>query len=76
MFLKTLISLAELCRQINQITQNFNNKLKHGTITFEEMVIIAEILGIGYGQVFVLYNGEQINIVFKEKNIDRGRTIL
>lgn len=54
------ISLAELCRRIGQTPQNFNKKLKRGTITFEEMVIIAETVGVGYEQAFVLSNGEKI----------------
>lgn len=54
------ISLAELCRRIGQTPQNFNKKLKRGTVTFEEMVIIAETLGVSYEQAFVLSNGEKI----------------
>jgi transcriptional regulator with XRE-family HTH domain len=39
------ISLAELCRRIGQTPQNFNKKLKRGTVSFEE-VTIAETLDI------------------------------
>ena len=35
---KQNISLAELCRRIGQIPQNFNKKLQRGTVSFEEMV--------------------------------------
>lgn len=42
------ISLAELCRWIGQTPQNFNKKLQRGTVSFEEMAKIAEVLDIGY----------------------------
>ena len=54
------ISLAELSRRIGQTPQNFNKKLKRGTVSFEEMMTIAEALGFGYEQAFVLPNGEKI----------------
>ena len=54
------ISLAELCRRIGQTPQNFNKKLQRGTVSFEEMVTIAEVLGVGYEQAFVLPGGERI----------------
>lgn len=57
---KQNISLAELCRRIGQTPQNFNKKLKRGTVSFEEMVVIAEAVGVGYEQAFVLPNGEKI----------------
>ncbi len=59
------ISLAELCRRIGQTPQNFNKKLKRGTVSFEEMVAIAEALGVGYEQAFILSDGERIE--FKRK---------
>lgn len=59
---KMNISLAELCRRIGQTPQNFNKKLKRGTISFEEMIAIAEALGVGYEQTFVLPGGETIGI--------------
>lgn len=58
------ISLAELCRRIGQTPQNFNKKLQRGTVSSEEMVKIAETLGVGYEQAFVLQNGERIQIKF------------
>ncbi len=57
---KMNISLAELCRRIGQTPQNFNKKLKRGTVSFEEMMAIAEALGVGYEQAFILPNGERI----------------
>ena len=38
---KQNISLAELCRRIGQTPQNFNKKLKRGTVSTEEMLKIA-----------------------------------
>lgn len=57
---KQNISLAELCRRIVQTPQNFNKKLKRGTVSSEEMIAIAEALGVGYEQAFVLPDGEKI----------------
>ena len=59
---KQNISLAELCRRIGQIPQNFNKKLKRGTVSFEEMMTIAEVLGVGYEQAFILSEGEKVGI--------------
>lgn len=59
---KQNISLAELCRRIGQTPQNFNKKLKRGTVSFEEMMTIAEVLGVGYEQAFILSEGEKVGI--------------
>lgn len=56
------ISAAELARQIGQSPQNFNAKLKRGTITEKELILIADKLGIEYEQSFTLPNGEKIEI--------------
>lgn len=64
---KMNISQAELCRRIGQTPQNFNKKLKRGTVSFEEMVAIAEALGVGYEQAFILPNGSKINIGGKQE---------
>lgn len=64
---KQNISLAELCRRIGQTPQNFNKKLKRGTVSFEEMLEIAEALGVGYEQAFVLPDGSKINIGGKQE---------
>lgn len=66
---KQNISLAELCRRIGQTPQNFNKKLKRGTVSFEEMMAIAEALGVGYEQAFVLPDGDKIEI--KNENIKK-----
>lgn len=54
------ISLAELCRRIGQTPQNFNKKLKRGTVSFEEMITIAKVMDVEYEQAFILPNGEKI----------------
>ena len=59
---KQNISLAEVSRRIGQTPQNFNKKLKQGTVSLEEMMEIAEALGVGYEQAFVLPDGEKIQI--------------
>lgn len=59
---KKNISLAELARRIGQSPQNFNKKLKRGTVSFEEMMEIAEALNVKYEQAFVLTNGEEIKV--------------
>lgn len=56
------ISLAELCRRIGQTPQNFNKKLQRDTVSSEEMMKIAEVLDVGYEQVFVLPDGGKIGI--------------
>lgn len=59
---KQNITLAELCRRIGQTPQNFNKKLKRGTVSFEEMIEIAEALGVRYEQAFILANGKRIGV--------------
>lgn len=59
---KQNISLAELCRRIGQTPQNFNKKLQRGTVSFKEMMKIAEALGVGYEQAFVLPDGNKIGV--------------
>ena len=59
---KQNISIAELCRRIGQTPQNFNKKLKQRTVSFEEMMAIAEARGVGYEQAFVLPDDEKIGI--------------
>lgn len=56
------ISLAELCRRIGQTPQNFNKKLQRGTVSAEEMMEIANVLGILFEQGFKLPDGQSIKI--------------
>lgn len=57
---RTGISLSELARRINQSPQNFNAKLRRNTISQDERIEIAKVLGVTYEQYFVLANGEQV----------------
>jgi transcriptional regulator with XRE-family HTH domain len=57
---RTGVSLSELARMIGQTPQNFNAKLKRGTITKEEMQKIAVALNVTYEQFFLLPNGDRI----------------
>lgn len=59
---KQNISLAELCRRIDQTPQNFNKKLKRGTVSYEEMMVIAKALRVKYEQAFVLPDGNEIKM--------------
>ncbi len=54
------ISISELARRIGQSPQNFNKKLKRGTVSSKEMVEIARALNVEYEQVFILPDGEKI----------------
>lgn len=59
---KENISVSELARRIGQSPQNFGKKLKRDTVTFDEMVMIADALGVVYEQLFVLKDGKKIQI--------------
>ena len=59
---KQNISLAELYRRIGQTPPNFNKKMKRGTVSAEEMMEIANVLGILFEQGFTLPDGQSIKI--------------
>lgn len=61
------ISLAELCRRIGQTPQNFNKKLQRGTVSLDELLSIADVLGVLFEQGFTLSNGQSIKI-YSRKN--------
>lgn len=56
------ISVAELARRIGQTPQNFNKKLKRETVSTEELMEIAEVLGVVFEQSYILENGKKITI--------------
>lgn len=56
------ISVAELARRIGQTPQNFNKKLKRGTVSTEELMEIAEVLGVVFEQSYILENGEKLTV--------------
>ena len=43
-------------------TKKFRKKIKRDTVTFDEMILIADTLGIVYEQTFVLKDGRKIQI--------------
>lgn len=59
---KMNISISELARRIGQTPQNFNKKLQRGTVSVEEMIVIADALGVAFEQRFVMGNGSYIQI--------------
>lgn len=42
--------------------RHFGKKTKRGTVTFDEMVQIADTLGVAYEQAFVLKGGRKIQM--------------
>ena len=63
---KQNISLAELCRRIGQTPQNFNKKLKRGTVSTGDMLKIADVLGIVFEQRFIIKGKSSIEITNRE----------
>ncbi|MGN8921545.1 helix-turn-helix domain-containing protein [Lachnospiraceae bacterium HCP28S3_F9] len=63
---KMNISISELARRIGQSPQNFNKKLQRGTVKAEEMVEIANVLGIVFEQRFVITERDIIQITNKD----------
>lgn len=56
------ISVPELARRIGQTPQNFNKKLKRETVSTEELMMIANELGVFFEQSYILENGEKLTI--------------
>lgn len=56
------ISLSELARRIGQTPPNFNKKLKRETISTEELIEIANVLGVRFEQSFSFDSGKKISI--------------
>lgn len=54
------ISLVEFYRCIDQTSQNFDKKLKRGTVSFREMIKISEVLEVNYEQSFIFPDGKKI----------------
>ena len=59
---KQNISISELARKIGQSPQNFSKKLQRETVSYNEMLVIASVLGIKYEQRFVTVDGTKIGI--------------
>ena len=54
------ISVSELARRLGQSPQNFGKKLKRETITLEELIAIADVMGVKFEQAFILPDGNEI----------------
>lgn len=63
---KMNISISELAREIGQSPQNFNKKLQRETVSVEEMIIIADVLGVTFEQRFIIEDGSYIQISNRE----------
>ena len=59
---KENVTIAELARRVGQTPQNFGKKLNRDTLTFDEMLQIAETMGVSYEQSFMCSNGEKIRM--------------
>lgn len=57
---KKNISVSELSRRIGQTPQNFSKKLKRDTVTLDELIQIADVMGVIFEQSFILSDGEKI----------------
>lgn len=56
------ISVSELARRIGQTPQNFSKKLKRETVSTEELMLIANELGVTFEQSYILENGKKLLI--------------
>ena len=59
---KLNISIAELSRRIGQSPQNFSKKLKRNTVSLNELLVIADVLGVIFEQSFTLDDGSKIKL--------------
>lgn len=60
--LKSNISMAEMARRLNKSPQAFNQKLKRGNFTIEELSDIALVSGCEFKCEFQYPNGDRIAI--------------
>ncbi len=54
------VSQRELSRRIGQTPANLNQKVKRGTLTYEELAQIAESCGCQWKAVFIMPDGKEI----------------
>ena len=59
---KSSMSLAEMARRLDKTPQAFNQKIKRGNFSVEELVDIALVSGCELRCEFVYSNGETITI--------------
>ena len=56
------MTISELAAKMGQSPQNLGKKLTRDTLTVDEMVQIADIMGVAYFQGFLTDSGERIEI--------------
>ena len=61
--LKSNISLSEMGRRLNKTPQAFNQKMKRGNFSVDELMDIALVSGCELKCEFVYANGEKIKIL-------------
>lgn len=59
---KSDMSLAELARRLNKTPQAFNQKMKRGNFSVEELMDIALVSGCELKCEFIYPNGDKITI--------------
>ena len=65
------ISLAELARRLQQSPQNLFKKIMRDSLSLEELMSIADILGVRFEQAFVLPNGKYFSTANARSNRKR-----
>ncbi|WP_373898812.1 helix-turn-helix domain-containing protein [Haloimpatiens sp. FM7315] len=71
---KKNISIAELSRRIGQSPQNFSKKLKRNTVSLNELIAIADVLGVIFEQSFTLDDGSKIKLSNIKNDTERLNT--
>lgn len=66
------IPLADIARAINQSPQNFNNKLRRGTLSLNELEQIADVLNINFSINYELPNKK---VTLKKENIENSNVL-
>lgn len=61
--LKSNISLSEMGRRLNKTPQAFNQKMKRGNFSVDELMDIALVSGCELKCEFVYANGEKVKIL-------------
>ena len=61
--LKSDMSLVEMARRLNKTPQAFNQKMKRGKFTVEELTDIALVSGCELKCEFVYSNGDKVKII-------------
>ncbi len=59
---KANISMAEMARRLNKSPQSFNQKIKRGSFTLDELSDIALVAGCELKCEFAFLNGDRIPI--------------